>query len=211
MSYRAPAPHQNPFAGPPAAVLQRMAPPTTVRPFTGPFDTLKVMAAHALGPRGEQSTIVRQFTEAVVRDIQPKDYLGEIIAVRNVFVQPPPPSLSGFAGAGSSARALFRYTNDPRHVEMVKDPERLIQEVLLYGSVLLDCDDSAQLAGTMCLILGREIQFVAMGFAPQELSHVCVRVKEPKSSQWIVLDGVAGPREKEAQDKAKELLYWSLD
>ena len=211
MSYQAPSPHRNPFAGPPSAVLARMAPPTTVRPFTGPFDTLQVMAKHALGARGEQSTLVRQFTENVVRDVQPKDYLGEILAVRNLFVQPPPPELHGFSGPGPTSPALFRYTNDPRHVEMVKDPERLVQEILLYGSCLLDCDDSSQMAGTMCLVLGREIQFVAMGFAPRELSHVAVRVKEPKSSQWIVLDGVAGPREKEAQDKAKELLYWSLD
>lgn len=192
-----------PFDGSPSQVLERMTPLSTVRPFRGPFDTLKMMADHALGPRGEQSTPVRQFTEALVREIQPKDYLGEILAIRNVFVQPPP--------VESGAPALFRYTNDPRHVEMVKDPERLVHEILLFGSCLADCDDVSQMGGTMALVLGREVEFVAMGFSPRELSHVAVRVKEPKSNQWILLDGVAGPREKEAADRAQEILYWSLD
>lgn len=195
--------HPNPFAGTPSQALAAMSPPSSNRPFRGPFDTLQMMADLALGDRGEKSVLVRQFTEVLVREIQPKDYLGEILAIRNVFVQPPP--------VITGAPALFRYTNDPRHVEMVKDPERIVHEIVLYGASTIDCDESAMLAGTMALCVGREVEFVAMGFSPRELSHVAVRVKEPKSGAWILLDGVAGPREKEAADRAKELLYWSLD
>lgn len=161
-----------------------------------------MMATHALGPRGEQSMIVRQFVEWLVRDVAPKDYLSEILAVRNCFVQP---SLT------RPWAPMWRYLNDPRHVEMVKTPERMVREILEHGSTVTDCDDTSTAAAAFCLHMGREVELVAMGFAPQQLSHVAVRVKEPKTGQWIVLDGVAGPREKEAAGKAKEILVKSLD
>lgn len=178
------------------------APPTALSAFRGPEDTLRAMASAALGERGEKSVLVRGFTEWVIRDVWPKDYLGEIIAIRNVLVQP------SLTRPGSP---MFRYTNDPRHVEMLKDPERMVTEIRDLGSTLVDCDESAAMAATMCLLVGREVELVALGFAPQELSHVGVRAKEPKTGQWIWLDGVAGPREREAAGRAKELLTWSLD
>ena len=55
------------------------------------------------------------------------------------------------------------------------------------------------------------MEFVALGFAPDSLTHVGVRVQEPKSGKWIWMDSVAGPREKEAAQRAKEILVWSLD
>src|SRR3990167_3308273 len=87
----------------------------SIKPFRGPQTTLERMAHDALGARGERSMEVRQFTEWALRAVQPKDYLGEILAIRNVFVQPSP---------WVKNIALFHYTNDPRHVEMVKDPQR---------------------------------------------------------------------------------------
>jgi hypothetical protein len=176
-------------------------PPAKVTAFQGPKHTLEVMASKALGPRGEQSVPVRQFTEWVVRHLEPKDYLGEIIAIRNVFLQRSP-----FNGA-----PLFRYMNDPRHVELLKDPERMVTEINLYGSTIADCDELTLLAGTMGLQLGREVEWVALGFFPDSLSHVGVRVREPKSGQWIWLDAVAGPREREAAQRAKNVAFWSLD
>lgn len=177
-------------------------PVSTVRPFKGPKDTLQQMADHALGQFGEQSMLVRQFTEWALREVYPKDYLGEILAIRNVFVQWSP---------FKPNTPLFRYINDPRHVEMVKTPERLVREIQQFGSALCDCDDMAQMAATMAMQVGREVELVALGFAPGSLSHVGVRVKEPKSGQWIWLDGVAGPREREAAATAKELLVMSLN
>jgi hypothetical protein len=170
-----------------------------VRPFRGPRHTLESMEKLALGPRGEQSFRVRQFAETIVRYLEPKDYLGEIIAVRNVFLQ-----------RGPHGAPLFRYANDPLHVELVKDPERMVTELDMYGSTLCDCDEITCLAGTLCLTLGREVEWVAMGFSPGQLTHVGVRVKEPKSNQWIWLDAVAGPREAEAAARAKTIKFWSL-
>lgn len=172
-----------------------------LRPFRSPKDTLRLMAQHALGPGGEQSMLVRSFAEFITRDVTPKDYLGEIIAIRNAIVQPSPTR---------HGTPLFKYTNDPIHVEMTKSPERQVREISEHGTTVVDCDDTSCMAATLCMIVGREVNFVAMGFAPNSLSHVGVRAREPKSGRWVWLDGVAGPREKEAAGKAKELLIWSL-
>jgi len=190
-----------PSAKPEKALIGQPA-PYRLRPFSGAEDTLRSMSRAALGDRGEKSFRVRQFAEWIVRDIEPKDYLGEIVAVRNVFVQRSP------MRKGS---ALFRYTNDPLHVELVKDPERLVEEVELHGSTLADCDEIVCLAGTCCLQLGREVEWIALGFGGgDQYTHVGLRVKEPKSGRWIWLDGVAGPREREAAMRATKVMPWSL-
>lgn len=177
-----------------------------IQPFRGPHDTLAAMARMAHGPRGEQSHRVRQFGEMITRHIQPKDYLGEILAVRNVFLQPSP-----FVKLTGPGTRLFRYQNDPRHVEWIKDPQRLVEEIDQFGSTTLDCDEIALLGATIQLQQGREAEFVALGFAPRALTHVGYRVKEPKTGTWIWVDPVAGPREREAAATAVEVLPWSLD
>jgi len=203
-------------------------PSTKMSGFQGAKDTLRTMADMALGDRGERSMLVRHFTTQVLRDVWPKDYLGEIIAVRNVFVQPSPwrkcPAceklhdraaqncpLTGATLPPSAMTPLVRYTNDARHVEIVKDPERLVEEIFEHGTTAADCDEYVVLAATMLLQIGREVELVALGFAPQHLTHVGLRAREPKSNRWIWMDGVAGPREEEAASKAKEILVWSLD
>jgi hypothetical protein len=105
---------------------------------------------------------------------------------------------------------LFRYANDPTHVELIRTPSRLVRDIVENGFAVADCDDTLCMAACMALQIGREVELVAMGFAPGSLSHVAVRVREPKSQQWILLDGVAGPREREAASKAVELLVRSL-
>jgi len=190
------------FLGFPAAQAAFRAQSYTIRPFRGPQTTLERMAQDALGARGERSMEVRQFTEAMLRGVQPKDYLGEILAIRNVFVQPSP---------WVKDIALFHYTNDPRHVEMVKDPQRQVEEINAFGSTVVDCDDVSTMAATMALCVGRNVSLIAMGFEPGHLSHVAVTVQEPKSGKWILLDGVAGPREREAARRAKQLLKMKLD
>lgn len=170
--------------------------------FTGPRDTLAAMERIALGDRGERSFLVRQFTERVTQHVAPKDYLGEILAIRNVFLMPSP---------WVRHAPLFRYMNDPRHVEWIKDPQRQVEEIHEHGTTIVDCDEIALMGAVMALQLGREVEFVALGFAPRELTHVGFRVKEPKSGAWIWVDPVAGPREREAAATAKEVLPWSLD
>jgi len=192
----------SPWVGGQQPTVLGAAPASVQRPFRGPEDTLRAMADAALGPRGEKSFAVRQFTEHMLRDVWPKDYLGEILAIRNTFVQMSP---------WRPGVPLFKYTNDPRHVELVKDPERMVDEIRQYGTTLVDCDEISAMAATMCLQVGREVELVALGFSKGELSHVGIRAREPKTGQWIWLDGVAGPKEREAAGRAVEILTWSLD
>ena len=147
-------------------------------PFYGPKHTLVEMVRLAQGERGEQSLYVRGVTEEIVRGLQPKDYLSEILAIRYW------------------AMAKIRYMNDPVHIELIKDPQRICEEVLRYGTTVADCDEIACCLGAMALQLGRKAEFVAGGFrSPGHYSHVFVRVKEPRSGAWIVLDPVAGTGE----------------
>lgn len=201
MSFSHLRPQLAPLSGLGASFLGEM-PTSVVRPYRGPHETLDMMTKHALGQYGERSIIVRRFTEYVVGQVQPKDYLGEILAIRNCLVQYSPMK---------PGTPLFRYLNDPVHLELIRTPERMVKDIIRDGSVSVDCDEVSCLAATMLLCCGRAARYVAMGFSPGNLSHVAVCGKEPKTQQWILLDGVAGPREKEAANSAKEILVRDLD
>lgn len=162
------------------------SPPTRLGRFTGPDDTLSLMVELALGPRGEQSSMVRSLKDHIIRKGQPKDYLGEILAIRNY------------------AAEKIRYSNDALGVEQVQDPQRIAEEIVNHGNAVGDCDDIACFIGALCRQLGRECEFVVVGFgAPGIYTHVFVRVREPKSKKWIVCDPVAGTTEEEMLLKVK--------
>lgn len=165
-----------------------------LRPFHGSPDTLEQMRQNAWGARGEKSARVRMLTEQVVRDVQAKDYLGEILAIRN-FCTP-----------------RIRYTNDPLHVEWVRDPEALAERIETAGVVLADCEEIAQMIATMALTLGRKAEYVVVGFGERgRFSHVFTRVQEPKTNQWILTDPVAGTDERSMADRVTTWQIWSLD
>src|SRR5690606_35492114 len=169
-------------------------PPHQIRGFKGPPDTLAEMVRAAQGPRGEKSMLVRSVTERVVGRIWPKYYLGEIIAI-NAWV---------------SEHVL--YLNDPMHVELLKDPQRMCEEVLERGIARGDCDDIAVLIATMALQLGKHAQFVVAGFgAPGSYSHVFARVLDPRSGEWIVCDPVAGSEVGAMLDRITTYQVWSCD
>jgi len=152
------------------------------------------MVAAVQGPRGEQSMLVRSFVEDAIRSVQPKDYLGEILAIQNFVAE------------------RVRYVNDPLHVELVKDPQRLVEEVDYYGTALGDCDELAAMVACCLLQVGRVCEFVVVGFGgPGEYSHVFVRVLEPRSQQWIVCDIVAGTDVRGMLDSVTTWYSVSLD
>ncbi len=166
-------------------------PPVTIAPFRGPRTTIEQMVRDLNGPRGERSVRVRAFTESIVRGLQPKDYLSEILAIRHAVA------------------TRVRYLNDPISTEWVKDPERLVEEIEAHGTTLADCDEIALLIATMLAQVGREVEFVTVGFGlPGSYTHVFVRVKEPKSGQWIVCDPVAGTTEESMLGRVTTYKTW---
>lgn len=146
--------------------------------FRGTDQTVEWMIAYALGPEGEQNLEVRQLAQRIVRDIAPKDYLSEILAVRNWTIGP-----------------WIRYTNDAVHVEQIKTPLRILMEIKAYGKSMVDCDEIACMIAALGMAIGREASLVTVGFGTPFHTHVFCRLKEPKSQQWIVCDPVAGSDE----------------
>lgn len=168
---------------------------TSLGRFTGTDQTVALMLKHALGPEGEQNMKVRQWAESIIRNIAPKDYLSEILAIRHWATSP-----------------WVRYTNDAAHVEQIKSPYRALYEIEKTGVTLLDCDDIACLIAALGMSVGREASFVVVAFdAPLVLrpgftptyTHVFCRMKEPRSQQWIVCDPVAGPNEGQMLSRVK--------
>lgn len=167
------------------------APPVTYGPFRGPRTTIDEMVRALNGPRGERSVRVRSFTESVVSGLQPKDYLSEMLAIRYAVAE------------------KVRYLNDPLTTEWVKDPERLVEEIQANGRANADCDEIALLIATMIRQVGREAEFVTVGFQKNGAhSHVFTRGLEPKSSTWIVLDPVAGTTEDAMLSRVTSYRTW---
>ena len=170
------------------------APPVSFAPFTGPRTTIVEMVRALNSVRGERSVRVRSFTESVVRGLQPKDYLSEIVAIRYAVAE------------------KVRYLNDPLTTEWVKDPERLVEEIEATGVAAADCDEIALLTATMLRQVGREVEFVTVGFgAPNSFSHVFTRALEPKSQTWIVCDPVAGTEEDRMLARVTTHKFWSTN
>jgi transglutaminase-like putative cysteine protease len=151
------------------------------------------MIGMCIGPRGERSILVHSLKNHIVRELQPKDYLSEILAVRNF------------------AAERIRYSNDALTVEQVQDPERISDQIIKFGRAVGDCDDLALWIATICRQLGREAQFVTVGFGARgRYSHVFTRVKEPKSGQWIVCDPVAGSNEAAMLRRVSTYQIWNI-
>ena len=197
LSYSPSPPRFASFQGPPpsfGASALTDSPPTWFGPFKGPETTINTMRQLCLGARGERSMLVRGAVEYCVRGLQPKDYLSEILAIRYF------------------AAERVRYLNDPVATELVKDPQRLIEEVTRHRISIGDCDDIALLLATMARQLGREAEFITVGFGkPNSFSHVFARVREPKTGRWIVLDTVAGTRESSMLTRVTTWRAWKID
>jgi len=170
------------------------SPPHQITGFNGPSSTLSGMVRAIQGPRGEQSMLVRSMTEEVIGELFPKDYVGEISAICNWVAE------------------HIHYTNDPLHVELLKDPQRLVEEIQTRGYARGDCDDLACLIATMALQVGRNAQLVVVGFGRKgDYSHVFARVQEPKSKKWIVCDPVAGSDVAGMLSRVTTFEVWSPD
>jgi hypothetical protein len=153
----------------------------TVESYRGTDHTVQKMIDLARGNRGEKSIRVRRHAEQIVANIRPKDYASEVIAISKWW--------------GNNGR----YTRDPVHVELIKDPERMVADAA-QGRLVCDCDEFALGIGTCCLVIGAEIEFVTVGFKPRRPgepkihTHVFVRAQDPRTKIWWVLDPVAGRR-----------------
>lgn len=181
----------------------------TTEPYRGTDHTVATMISLAKGmvdPRsmvqgalqGERSVRFRRHTEQIVNNLRPKDYTSEIIAISRWW---------GNAG---------RYTRDPLHIELIRSPDRLLDDALA-GRAALDCDDVALAIATSCLTIGARVQFVTVGFQPRlpgqpkVHTHVFARAQDPKSKIWWVLDPVAGRKTGDMLRRVKQYTIFEVD
>lgn len=142
-----------------------------------------------LAREGQSDPQVRRYAINCVREVLPKDHLSEIAALYY-----------------DTARRI-RYTRDPAEAELVQHPIVTLRE--RAG----DCDDMATLLvgllGTQALSVGAPTEFVTAGFKKNpgvnKYTHVFMRVQDPNTGGWLVLDPVAGP---ESGNMIRKALRW---
>ena len=154
------------------------APSTQVTRYRGVEHSVSKMKELLLGTRGAQSPTVRFAVESIVREVAPKDYLSECLAIRYWVNEKIP------------------YMNDPVHVEWMRDPQALLEAIAKDGKVRADCDEVTLLTTALWCAVGRKCEFVTVSFNTDgPPTHVFSRCGIPKTDIFIVCDPVAGTRE----------------
>lgn len=165
-------------------------------PFRGAPQTVALIKEYALAAQDHPS--VRLLAEEIVGGLGSKDYLSEIAAVYYYIA------------------SCTRYANDPRTVELVRRPERIVAEILRGAVPSIDCDDMVVLYAALLLSLGREVRVITIAFdtvkyqGQIQYSHVYLQVKEPRTSRWIVLDPVAAEETAEMLKQGKAIKIWPV-
>ena len=165
-------------------------------PFLGAPQTVALVKKYAL--ESQRSTSVRLLAEEIVCNLGSKDYLSEIIAVYYFVLH------------------NTRYANDPRTIELVRRPERIVAELMAGKTPSLDCDDLVCLIAALCLSLGREVRIVTVAFqnafyqGQRQYSHVILQVKEPRTHVWIVLDPVAAEDTNQMLKRTRFFKLWAV-
>lgn len=115
---------------------------------------------------GGRSTKIILLAQNICQKVTSGDYASEVLALTYWVCQ------------------NTRYVSDPTDVELVKDPERLIQT----GSG--DCDDIAVLCAALLMAIGKRVAFMMVAFKNNPMpSHIFAVVQTPNG--WVPVDPVA--------------------
>jgi hypothetical protein len=146
----------------------------------------------------QRNPLVRLLAEEIVTGLAPKDFLSEILAVYNFTC------------------SHLRYANDPRTIELIKRPERIIKEIAAGKTPSVDCDDIATFMAALLLSLGRHVRIVTVAFRKMvykgnvQYSHVFLQAQEPRSMKWITLDPVAAEDTDKMLSEVRVIKYWPV-
>lgn len=156
---------------------------TTVRRMTigdddaGTLDTVALMGA--LMRDGVADPLVRATVTNIVRFVPENDWLGQLRAIRD----------------WCSQHIIF--LRDPSGVELLHDANWMLQQIAENGTVHVDCDDAAILAGTLAGAIGAAVDCVVVAFLDRDapFSHTWVQasplatVRSASPGQvWIEFD-----------------------
>lgn len=115
--------------------------------------------------------IVRQCVSAIVEGIDPQDYSGQAVAVRDWIA------------------AHTQFLRDPAGVELLHTPEWMLRTISANGVAQVDCDDVAILAGALMGAIGWSVTLVTVAFLDSRTySHVYCSASPP-SAAFVDSDG----------------------
>jgi hypothetical protein len=109
-------------------------------------ETLKLMKT--LANYGKKQSVILQRAGELIKYVPPKAWFQEVKAL------------------WSFVKNDIRYTRDVKEVETLYYPEQTLAQA--YG----DCDDKSVLLASLLLATGHPVRFVAVGFKPDDYSHV---------------------------------------
>jgi hypothetical protein len=188
--------------------------------YRGTPQTVVKMFEVADGDRGQRSFKLRDRVEQIIRYVRPKDYWSEVLAIYYWCCGP-----------------QFRYTRDPRKVEQIKDPLRMLDEIDRHGSTLVDCDEFSTFLRAAIGSVGGKTRIVTVGFRPKgekqpnpqlfddpvfklmtsphprlpgPFTHVFAQALKP-GGIWVTIDPVAGPRTPKMQSRVKQYRIYESD
>jgi len=165
-------------------------------PFKGAPQTVALIKKYAL--EAQRDPRVRLLAEEIVSGLGSKDYLSEIAAIYYYVLN------------------HTRYANDPRTVELVRRPGRIVAELASGKTPSLDCDDMVTFQAALLLALGREVRIVTIAFQKVkyqgqiQYSHVYLQAREPRTARWLVLDPVAAEEMQQMLNRGKAIKIWPL-
>lgn len=154
----------------------------TTMPYGGTDRTIAEMYRLAGGQRGELSLELRTVVEDIVRHIKPRDKLSQIAALYYWF------------------DARYHFVPDPTEVELVRDPEKVLEDIRTHGRFAGDCDDAATFLAAALRTINIQMKIVRVAFRrptagrPEgPYTHVLTKALD-QYGRWIPLDPVAGQR-----------------
>jgi len=186
--------------------------------YSGTPATVREMYRVAFGEGGEKSLVLRRWAEEVVKDVRPRDYWSEVLAVYYAVCGP-----------------QFRYTRDPTRQELLKAPIVMLQEIAARGVAMGDCDDLATFLIAAVSVIGGQARIVTVGFRgpgaskpdsrlfsdpifrlvssphprlPGPFTHVFAQALRGPA-RWVTLDPVAGPRASEMHGRVKQIRVYT--
>lgn len=171
--------------------------PTSRVAYGGAPQTIRLMGRAALEDGSHFET--RKLVEMICEHLDSKDYGSEYQALYYFILQ------------------RTRYMRDPRRTELVRAPYVVSKQIAAGHRPSLDCDDMSTWLCAALLAVGGQPELVTVAFAnlfymgQRQYSHVFVRVKEPRSGKYVILDPVAAERTPEMLRKVVAAATWPIE
>jgi transglutaminase-like putative cysteine protease len=137
--------------------------------------------------RGERSLRLRRVVEDIVRHVRDRDKLSQIAAIYDWFDR------------------RYTFLPDPDDVELVRDPEAVLDDLERTGRFVGDCDDATVFLTAALRTIGVPVRIVRVAFKENgSYTHV-FGVAFDQYKRPIIIDPVAGERSARMASRARRV------